>query len=229
MILIIVGAHSKYIDAHVVSAATTSATLTKLRQTFAILGLPSTVVSDNGSCFCSEEFEQFCRANGIKHIKSSPYHPSSNGLAERAVQTVKVGLKKTNGNLEDRLYTFLARYRVTPQATTGRAPSEFVLKTPPSTRLDLLRPSIHNRVLRKQEGNKERRDQRAVERSFMAGDSVWAMNFLGQPKWVAAVIENRLGPLTFALRLQDNRVWKRHQDHLREGRPTESTEERVCL
>ena len=62
----------------------------------------------------------------------------------------------------------------------------------------------------------------------MAGDSVWAMNFLGQPKWVAAVIENRLGPLTFALRLQDNRVWKRHQDHLRERRPTESTEERVC-
>ena len=228
MILIIVDAHSKYIDAHVVSAATTSATLTKLRQTFAILGLPSTVVSDNGSCFCSEEFEQFCRANGIKHIKSSPYHPSSNGLAERAVQTVKVGLKKTNDNIEDRLYTFLARYRVTPQATTGRAPSEFVLKTPPSTRLDLLRPSIHNRVLRKQEGHKERRDQRAVERSFMAGDSVWAMNFLGQPKWVAAVIENRLGPLTFALRLQDNRVWKRHQDHLRERRPTESTEERVC-
>ena len=61
----------------------------------------------------------------------------------------------------------------------------------------------------------------------MAGDSVWAMNFLGQPKWVAAVIENRLGPLTFALRLPDNRVWKRHQDHLRERRPTESTEERV--
>ena len=61
-----------------------------------------------------------------------------------------------------------------------------------------------------EKGDKERRDQRAVDRSFMAGDSVLAMNFLGQPKWVAAVIENRLGPLTFTLRLQDNRVWKRH-------------------
>ena len=70
MILIIVDAHSKYIDAHVVSAATTSATLTKLRQTFAILGLPSTVVSDNGSCFCGEVFEQFCQANRIN--TSSP-------------------------------------------------------------------------------------------------------------------------------------------------------------
>ena len=57
VILIIVDAHSKYIDAHVVSAATTSATLTKLRQTFEILGLPSKVVSYNGSCFCSVELE----------------------------------------------------------------------------------------------------------------------------------------------------------------------------
>ena len=127
MILIIVDAHIKYIDAHVVSSATTSATLTKLRQTFAILGLPSSVVSDTGSCFCSEVFEQFCRANGIKHIKYSSYHPSSNGLGESAVQTGKAGLEKKNGNLEDRLNTFLARYRVTPQATTGRrVPSEFV-------------------------------------------------------------------------------------------------------
>ena len=69
MILVIVEVHSRYIDSHVVSAATTSATLTKLRQTFAILGLPSTVLSDNGSCFCSEEFEQFCQANGIKNVQ----------------------------------------------------------------------------------------------------------------------------------------------------------------
>ena len=85
MILIIVDAHSKYIDAHVVSSARTSATITRLRQTFAVLGLPITIVSDNGSCFTSDEFEQFCKANGIKHVKCSPYHPSSNGLAERAV------------------------------------------------------------------------------------------------------------------------------------------------
>ena len=134
MILIIVDAHSKYIDAHVVSSATTSATITKLRQTFAVLGLPITV-SYNGSCFTSDEFEQFCKVNGIKHVKCSPYHPSSNGLAERAVQTVKAGLKKTTGNLEDRLCNFLTRYRVTPQSTTGQTPAEFVLKTPPRTRI----------------------------------------------------------------------------------------------
>ena len=214
MLLIIVDAHSKFIDAHIVSSATTSVTLTKLRQTFSFTGLPHTIVSDNGSCFTSDEFEQFCRANGIKHVRCSPYHPSSNGAAERAVQTVKFGLRKTKGNLEDRLYTLLARYRVTPQGTTGRAPAEFMLKTPPQTRFDLLRPSVHDKVLEKQAYDKQRHDTHAAERAFMTGDSAWALNFQGKPKWMPTVIESQLGPLTFTVRLSDGRLWKRHQDHL---------------
>ena len=139
MLLIIVDAHIKFIDAHIVLSATTSVTLTKFRQTFSLTGLPHTIVSDNGSCFTSDEFEQFCCANGIKHVRCSPYHPSRNGAAERAAQTMKFGLHKTKGNLDDRLYTLPAWYRVTPQVTTGRAPAEFTLKTPPHTRFDLLR------------------------------------------------------------------------------------------
>ena len=88
MLLIIVDAHSKFIDAHIVSSATTSVTLTKLRQTFSFAGLPHIIVSNNGSCFTSEEFDdKFCRANSIKHVRCSPYHPSINGAAESSVQT----------------------------------------------------------------------------------------------------------------------------------------------
>ena len=96
MLLIIIDAHSKFIDAHIVSSATTCMTLTKLRQTYSFTGLPHTIVSDNGSCFTSDEFEQFCRANGIKHMRCSPYHPSSNRAVEHAIQTVKFGLRKSN-------------------------------------------------------------------------------------------------------------------------------------
>ena len=226
MLLIIIDAHSKFIDVHIVSSATTSMTLTKLRQTFSFTGLPHIIVSDNGSCFTSDEFEQFCRANGIKHVRCSPYHPSSNGAAERAVQTVKFGLRKTKGNLEDRLYTLLARYRVTPQGTTGRAPAEFMLKTPPQTCFDLLRPSVQDKVLEKQAYDKQRHDTHAAERTFMTGDSAWALHFQGKPKWMPTVIESQLGPLTFTVRLSDGRLWKRHQDHLRERRPDET--EPVC-
>ena len=150
MVLVIVDAHSKYIDAHIVNAATSSATITKLRQTFATHGLPSALVSDNATCFKSSEFEEFCRLNGIQHVTSAPFRPASNGAAERAVQTVKAGLRKTEGrDMQTRLYRFLLHYRVTPQTTTGQAPAELLMGRKPRTRMHLVQPDIKDTVLRK--------------------------------------------------------------------------------
>ncbi|MCG8620894.1 MAG: hypothetical protein MJE68_02680 [Proteobacteria bacterium] len=65
-------------------------------------------VTDNGSIFTSGEFTDFVKRNGIHHVTSSPYHPSSNRLAEHAVQTMKDGLMKlTNGSVETKLSRFL--------------------------------------------------------------------------------------------------------------------------
>jgi len=61
---------------------------------FTEFGLPETVASDNNSCFVSEEFQKFSKSNGVKQINSAPYHPSSNGLAERVVQIVRKGLRR---------------------------------------------------------------------------------------------------------------------------------------
>ena len=72
--------------------ATSTATIRYLRQLFAQFGIPETIVSDNGTQFVSVEFKEFCRLNGIRHVQTAPYHPSSNGLAERAVQVVKQGV-----------------------------------------------------------------------------------------------------------------------------------------
>jgi len=68
-------------------------TIEKLHIVFATHGLPWKVVTDNGSSFTSEEFRAFMSENGITHVTTSPY-----GLAERAVQTVKRGLKATKGD-----------------------------------------------------------------------------------------------------------------------------------
>lgn len=74
-------------------STTTSKTIQVLRGLFSRYGVPNVIVSDNGPQFCAEEFSFFLKANGVQHIRSAPYHPSSNGQAERFVQTLKHALK----------------------------------------------------------------------------------------------------------------------------------------
>ena len=80
MLLILVDAHSKWIDVHLTNSNTVSVTIQKLLITFATHGIPSAIVSDNGLCFTSSEFDQFVKCNGIRHLKTAPYHPASNDL-----------------------------------------------------------------------------------------------------------------------------------------------------
>jgi len=111
-----------------------------------------TIVTDNGSAFISHDFQQFMDMNGIKHLTTAPYHPASNGLAERAVQTLKMGLKKmTVGNIEDKLARFLFQYRITPHTTTGQSPAELLMGRRPRSHLDILRLNVADRVCNKQE------------------------------------------------------------------------------
>ena len=92
--IVLVDAHSKWLDVVPVSAATSTITIEKLRVIFATHGLPQRIVTDNGTVFTSEEFESFLCANGIAHTRTAPYHPASNGLAERAVQNFKQDIKR---------------------------------------------------------------------------------------------------------------------------------------
>ena len=124
MFFIVVNAHSKWPEVMEMTTTTTANTLNALRELFSRHGLPEQMVSDNGPQFISEEFALFAKQNGIRHICYAPYHPSSNGLAERFVQTFKRAMKaskKDGGSLSHRLAEFLLTYR-TAHATTGVSP-----------------------------------------------------------------------------------------------------------
>jgi transposase InsO family protein len=45
------------------------------------------VMTDNGSCFRSGDFRDACRDLGLRHIRTRPYTPKTNGKAERFIQT----------------------------------------------------------------------------------------------------------------------------------------------
>ena len=45
------------------------------------------VMTDNGSCYLSRAFGKACKRLGLKHIRTKPYTPKTNGKAERFIQT----------------------------------------------------------------------------------------------------------------------------------------------
>ena len=120
----------------------------KLRTIFATHGVPVTLVSGNKPPFTSVQFEAFMKINGIIHKRVPPYHPSSNGLAENFVRTVKQALDKSDKSLsmESKIAKFLAAYRNTPHVITGKTPAELLLKRSPQTCLSLIHPCVGNQM-----------------------------------------------------------------------------------
>ena len=162
--LVAIDSHSKWIEAQHMTTVTTKHTIDQLRLVFAQHGLPEEVVSDNGPQFTSNEFTEFMSKNGIKHTLFPPYHPQSNGAAERSVRVVKEALVKhilegkTNMSIKHRLANFLLRYRSTPHSTTGVTPAELLMRRRLRTRLSLAKPDLAQVVESKQNRQKKYKD-----------------------------------------------------------------------
>ena len=108
MFLLPIDAHSKWLEVYVSQSSTWATTINTLRKSFSALGLPEVLVSDNAQSFTSSEFAVFLKKIGIRHVHTPPYHPASNGLVERAVQTFKESMKRLrSGSVDTRLARFL--------------------------------------------------------------------------------------------------------------------------
>jgi len=95
MWLIVMDAASKWPEVIKMSNKTTAEhTIDVLRTLFSRLDLPNQIVSDNRPQFTGEAYQQFYAGNGIHQTLTTPYHPRSNGEAERFVQTFKNAIRR---------------------------------------------------------------------------------------------------------------------------------------
>ena len=151
--------YSKYIDAVELKAETTIAIIEAMKTVFACHGLPGTLRSDNGPQFSSATFKTFCSDNGIEHERSSPHFQSSNGEAERAVQTVKCLWRKC----EDKQFALLD-YRTTPLENINLSPAQLLMGRRPRNTLpaseDLLKPTTPDLRKVKQHFNAQKAKQK---------------------------------------------------------------------
>jgi len=68
---------------------TAAAFLRRACRWFRSLGITvERVMSDNGACYVSTAHAQACRELGLKHLRTQPYRPRTNGKAERFIQTL---------------------------------------------------------------------------------------------------------------------------------------------
>ena len=208
--LVVVDSFSKWVEVERVRSTDAKTTCAILRKIFATHGLPKVVVSDNGPGFASAEFNVFLKRNGVRHLYSAPYHPSSNGQAERFVRTFKESLKSMKeGDVDTKLSRFLFRYRITPQTTTGRSPSELLFNRKVRSALSLLKPDLTATVRRRHES-----DAGKIGRYLEVGMQVLVSNFSGVSKWVPGVIVDVRGSSNYTVKLEDGQSVHRHIDQI---------------
>ncbi|XP_060810048.1 uncharacterized protein K02A2.6-like [Amyelois transitella] len=214
--LILVDAHSKWIETIAMAGTSASATITVLRSIFARFGIPSQLVSDNGPPFFSTEFKQYCDTNKIRHSTSAPYRPQGNGEAENAVKTVKKVLKRALFEKEDMfaaLYKFLFQYRNCEHATTGVSPAVALLGRRLRGRLDALRPDGAAVVRDAQDKQAAAAPGRRAR--FSLGDDVLARDYSKTGhKWTKGRISEVTGPVSCKVKVGESTEWRRHHNQI---------------
>ncbi|XP_019457605.1 PREDICTED: uncharacterized protein LOC109357992 [Lupinus angustifolius] len=118
---------TKWIEAEAL-ATITSANIQKFtwRSIITRFGIPSTIVTDNGTQFADRKFQELLLGLRIKQHFTSVEHPQTNGQAEAANNVIMKGIKKrldvSKANWPDQLHHVLWAYRTTPHSTIGESP-----------------------------------------------------------------------------------------------------------
>ena len=143
-----------------------------------------------------------------------PYHPSSNGLDENMVKTVKQAFNKASkgDSVEAKLSKFLTSYQNTPHSVTGCTPAEILLGRVPRTRLSLVHPCMAQRVsvaMEERVGSHSRR-------TFVDSQAVYLRDLRpsATSRWVPAHVVRKLGPLAYVVDTNGH-CRQAHVDHLK--------------
>jgi hypothetical protein len=142
-ILTVLDAFSRYLIAIPIrnkSATTVAAALH--RNVFAIWGLPRQLYSDRGGEFCNQLMDSICMEYGIRHLRTSPERPASNGRCERVHKGIHSMLAKAvrsdhrDWDLVLPATTFA--YNSTLHSSTGYSPNQLMMGRQALGPVDLL-------------------------------------------------------------------------------------------
>ena len=145
-VLVVVDHFTQYVQAYVTWNQTARTTTQVLyNEYFSMFGFPQKLMSDQGTGFTSKVIAAMCSVLGIKKIQTTPYHPQSNGSAERVHQTLRRMIGKLDPEKHQKwpahLGSVLIAYNTTQSLVTGYSPYYLMFGRRPWLPIDLLFPT----------------------------------------------------------------------------------------
>uniref|UniRef100_A0A9J7ZV28 Gypsy retrotransposon integrase-like protein 1 n=1 Tax=Cyprinus carpio carpio TaxID=630221 RepID=A0A9J7ZV28_CYPCA len=142
-ILVIVDYATRYPEAVPLRKATAKSIAQELFLLASRVGLPSEILTDQGTPFMSRLMADLCRLLRVKQLRTTVYHPQTDGLVERFNQTLKQMLRHVAAE-DKRDWDLMIPYvlfgvREVPQASTGFTPFELLFGRQPRGLLDVAR------------------------------------------------------------------------------------------
>nr|XP_054591203.1 uncharacterized protein K02A2.6-like [Nothobranchius furzeri] len=216
---------TKYPEVLNLSDKTACTIIQRMKSVFARHGIPKEIVSDHVP-FASYEMKSFATKWEIKLTFSSPGFPSSNGMAERAIKTVKHALKKALQTGTDP-HLVLLSLRNTPITGLNMSPAQMLMgrvlrSTLPCSSAVLQQSSlhnIHNKIRDMQLRQKQHFDKRAKALPVLSpGDTV---HMHTQRGWEpAVVVHQRKEPRSYMVQTPEGKMLRRNRRHLRNIHPS---------
>uniref|UniRef100_A0A9J8CAA1 ribonuclease H n=1 Tax=Cyprinus carpio carpio TaxID=630221 RepID=A0A9J8CAA1_CYPCA len=142
-ILVIVDYATRYPKALPLRKATAKSIAQELFLLASRVGLPLEILTDQGTPFMSRLMADLCRLLRVKQLRTTVYHPQTDGLVERFNQTLKQMLRRVAAE-DKRDWDLMIPYvlfgiREVPQASTGFTPFELLFGRQPRGLLDVAR------------------------------------------------------------------------------------------
>ena len=230
--IVITDYYSLWPEVYQLKQATSACVISTMKDVFARHGIPTELVSDNGSQYKSARFRTFTREWNFQHSTSSPRYPRSNGLAESSVKTVKMMMKKCLATKKD-VKQGLLTIRNTPLAC-GQSPAELLMNRQLNDNLPRLPAKLSTNQLKTRDLVKERRKQKVTHDSklqqrkspcFKPGQRI-ALQDPATKLWTGrGTIIKEVAPRSFDVRIANGGTLRRNQHHLRKLHSTTSTTE----
>ena len=142
---------SKYPEAIPLKKATAAECAEALLEIFSRNGVPVTLLSDQGSQFMGVLVTTLCKRLGISQLRTTPYHPQTNGSVERLHGTLVPMIRKLSSKKllwPDQVKFALYAIRSTPNRSTGFAPFEIIYGHNMKSPLDIVIQEIEPRTSR---------------------------------------------------------------------------------